>query len=343
MEWVTVARARLHRSSFEFRVMSYLMLFLIFVFPVAICVTQKYAGFRVVPVPVRSDTLVVAVLTIVRYQYEIRYWAEHFVHEYWKHSYAESIGFWGEEPENWTEFRGIPYNGLKIDTNMDRSRFQLCGKLKAAMLNFLENTTANWFVRIVGDTAINFDTVHDMLRDANEAYNPLVDSVIQGACLGKLNVTYLQGGSGFLFSRKAIVDIIDDWIWVNKTCRAMKNDDRVLSAYLPRANITFRDATNRWFVGHRFANYTSAWEAVSAKKTKVCPRDLPKSRKGCRSYLTRVRDLAFWHDRTTFDDFIGKIDKIRRVAGQNTYFYVLNNRPLICVSDEDHSGYRDDD
>jgi hypothetical protein len=122
----------------------------------------------------------------------------------------------------------------------------------------------------------------------------------------------------------------------------MKNDDRMISAYLERLNFSFYNGTNRFFVGHRFANFTSAYEAVTSKKIKNCSVMVPKSRKGCRAYYTRLSELAFWHDRTSFKDFIGRIDEIRRLAGKHIYFYVINNRPVVCRYEaEDLSGYYD--
>jgi hypothetical protein len=202
----------------------------------------------------------------------------------------------------------------------------------------LYHTTSGWFFRIVGDTAINYNTVPFLLDDLNREFDPMSDRVIQGACLGKYELTYIQGGSGFLFSRKAAYDLVNDWAWVKANAPDYKNDDRLLSVYLGRVNISWKQATNRWFVGHSFWNFSSAFKAVSFKWHRPCIK-VPKSKKGCRAYFTRVKDLAFWHDRTKFMKFIGKIDQIRSLAPDDLYFHVPNNKPMLCRGNGSISGY----
>jgi hypothetical protein len=134
--------------------------------------------------------------------------------------------------------------------------------------------------------------------------------------------------------------LLNEWGWVQEMAPEFMNDDRLLSVYLQYRNISWYQATNRFFVGHSFWNFTGAYEAVTFKGHRPCIKT-PKSKKGCRSYFTRVKDLAFWHDRTKFMKFIGRIDEIRTITPDNLYFHVPNNKPMLCVSDRPISGYYD--
>jgi hypothetical protein len=288
--------------------------------------------------PTHSDRLAVGILTMSWFAHNIRYWSTHFVPEFYRRDYGEYISFWGDEPKNWSLLAGVPYHA--VPPRGDRSRHALKSKLRAAFEHFLSETTAGWFIRIVGDTAINFEMVPLFLAELKRDYDPLTDRVIQGNCLGKYELTYVQGGSGFLFSRRAVFQLLEDWAWIEEMSPDFSNDDRLLSHYIKHVNISWRDATNRFFVGHSFWNFTSAWKALEFQFHRPCI-ERPKSKKGCRSYFTRVKDIVFWHDRARFMRFIGRIDTIRGMIPEDLYFHIPNNKPMLCRSNRSISGYYD--
>jgi hypothetical protein len=266
------------------------------------------------------------------------YWATHFLSQFHDTPYGDEIAFWGDTPLNASFLNGVPFHS--VSTAGDITRHQLASKLKAALEHFLYNTTSGWFVRIVGDTAINYKTMPMLLDDLNREFDPISDRIVQGACLGKFRLTYIQGGSGFLFSRRAGYDLVNDWAWVKANAPNYRNDDRLLSVYLERANISFREATNRWFLGHSFWKFTSAFNAVSFKGHEPCV-SMPVSYAGCRAHFTRVKDLVFWHDRAPFKEFIGRIDEIRALAADDLYFHVPYTNPVLCQGNGSISGYYD--
>jgi hypothetical protein len=279
--------------------------------------------------PWSGGKITIAILCKTMFSNEIRYWSDHFVPQFYSHNYSDHIGFWSDRPQDPSGFAGVTL--YPVDTTGDISRHELGAKLRSAIDRFLHNTTSGWLFRLVGDTAVNFETVPMVLRDLNSGTDPLVDRVIQGACLGKFELTYIQGGSGFVFSRRAAYDLLQDWKWFQDNAAQFRNDDRLLSVYLARVNISWYQATNRFFTGHSFWNFTSAWNAVRFKHHRPC-RAIQTSKKRCRVYFSRVSELAFWHDRTTFTDFIGRIDKIRKLAGADLLFWVPNNKPMLCTS-----------
>ena len=218
---------------------------------------------------------------------------------------------------------------IVIDEN-DISTHKLCSKLYAALEYFIYNTNSGWFLRLCEDTAINLETFPLFLSELNENFNPYIDTVIQGACLGKTNSTYIQGGSGFVFSRKAAIDLFNDFSWFRSMFFINKADDRVLGFYFQRIGLSPEDTTSRWFVGHGFRGRNSAIEAVTDLSGYI-PCDEPVSKKGCRRFLTRVKDITFWHDRVKFSQFAMQVEAIRSLAADNLYFYVPINKPVICL------------
>ena len=224
----------------------------------------------------------------------------------------------------------IPYHF--VNDPDDISTHKLISKLFAALKYFLEHSNAGWFLRICEDTVINLDTFPLFLKELNENFNPYQDFVIQGACLGKINTTYLQGGSGFVFSRRAAYQIYQDYSWFRMMTNINKADDRLLGYYLSKIGVPPANFTSRWFLGHSFWKQESALKAVTnVSNIEKCT--VPVSRKGCRKFLTKVKDITFWHDRVPFDEFVLQHEKIRAATPDNLYFYVPINKPVLCLGD----------
>jgi len=134
--------------------------------------------------------------------------------------------------------------------------------------------------------------------------------------------------------------MIQDWNWFLANVKTFRNDDRLLSAYLSVINISFYNAANRFFLGHTPAYYNWSFDAVMSPNITQCD-DLPKSERGCRPYFTKLSELAFWHDKGPFYEFIPRMDEIRKAAGDTMYFFVPINKPHLCRSKKQISGYYD--
>ena len=252
--------------------------------------------------------------------------------------YFHSMIFYGDSPLDFDKHHEYNFPFVPVQTKADFSRHFLCSKIKESLKHFLFETTASWYIRICGDTYVNVHNFPFFLSEINQSSNPFFDTLIQGACLGKEQLTYIQGGSGFVFSRKAAFDLYNDWDFFNMTCTEYKNDDRAISVYLEHINVSFYDATSRWFVGHRFFGFKSAYAAIvnatlrKSKRSK-CGK-APQSRKKCRAFYSRINEIVFWHDKTPFNNFIGKMDIILNYSTNDLFFYVPNNKPMICVANQ---------
>ena len=248
-------------------------------------------------------------------------------------NYFHSMIFYGDNALNFDKYHEDNFPFVSVKAKGDFSRHFLCSKIKESLKHFLFETTASWYIRICGDTYVNSQSFPLFLAEINQT-NPFFNTLIQGACLGKEQLVYIQGGSGFVFSRKAAYDLYNDWDFFNMTCAEYKNDDRAISVYLARINVSFYDATSRWFVGHRFFGFKSAYSAiVNASKHQLkrskCGKT-PSSKKKCRAFYSRINQIVFWHDKTPFNNFIGKMDEILNYSYDDLFFYVPNNKPMIC-------------
>lgn len=302
------------------------------------------------PLPIEGSNVIVkktnlthqvfiAVMTTSDHQKEMVILKQLLLPKFTQANYFHSMIFYGDSPLNFDQYHEDNFPFVSVQTKNDFSRHFLCAKIKESLKHFLFETTASWYIRICGDTYVNVNNFPYFLSEINQSRNPFFDTLIQGACLGKEQLIYIQGGSGFVFSRKAAFDLYNDWDFFSNACTEYKNDDRALAVYLDRINFSFYDASSRWFVGHRFFGFKSAYSAIvnaslhNIKRSK-CGK-VPVSRKKCRAYYTRINQIVFWHDKTPFDNFIGKMDIILNYSTNNLYFYVPNNKPMICIANSE--------
>jgi hypothetical protein len=274
-----------------------------------------------------EDKVYIAVMSGAPLRDEIEYTYSQWYEKLLYSGSCVGVGFFIDSPIK-TLAREVEYHVVRDPD--DRSIHKLLSKLYNALQYFIENTDAGWFLRLCEDTAVNLRTFPLFLDELNENYDPLTDPVIQGACLGKTNSTYLQGGSGFVFSRKAAIEIYNDFDWFREMSMINKADDRILGYYLEKIGMPAENITSRWFVGHAFLGRNSALEAVS-DLSGYYPCSEPVSKKGCRRFLTKVKDITFWHDRVKFKNFVTQIDVIRDIAPDNLYFFVPINKPVMCL------------
>jgi hypothetical protein len=75
--------------------------------------------------------------------------------------------------------------------------------------------TCHWVISTSDDAMVNLSNLKELLIELDQKYEPFFEPVIIGHCLfTPKHQPYLQGGSGFLFSRFAAKHILDNLkIW----------------------------------------------------------------------------------------------------------------------------------
>ena len=104
----------------------------------------------------------------------------------------------------------FPEKAPNIQPDINRAVKRITG-----MKYFLEQTNHEWYLSATDDVYIDFDGIDLMLEELEKEYNPLTDYVIKGHCFWN-KYAYLQGGTGYLFSRAAAKQFYEngaiDWI-----------------------------------------------------------------------------------------------------------------------------------
>ena len=134
---------------------------------------------------------------------------------------------------------------------------------------FIENTAYDWFWSLSDDTFILPENIPHVLNDLNSRFNTYKDPHIEGHCIGTGHETYMQGGSGYLFSRKAAEIFIENAIPFLK--RMTSFDDFDFQQIRKIMGVSPQQSASKFMSGHVFSNIVndSLYENLD-----YCPKDI---------------------------------------------------------------------
>jgi hypothetical protein len=225
----------------------------------------------------------------------------------------------------------------------DHSRHSLCSKLLVAMDRFLA-TRAGWMLRICDDTSVDPASFALFFSELLHFGDPLTSAIIQGEMIRKpyLDHAYPQGGSGIVFSRFAARELRDNFTQFVVNCQTSCNDDRATGLWMMNRRMPTGAMASRWFVGHSFRQ---CWAAVDIPKSlarvRSCPPQPPQD-SGLRRFFHRVRDIAFWHARESFEVFGVNASRLRKTLPENLFFFGSGANPTLCFGETKQLRYFDD-
>jgi hypothetical protein len=190
------------------------------------------------------------------------------------------------------EFRSI----FRLNRRPKRLRkdLDLSSKFFFGLRFFLENSSALWLYRATDDTIVNFGNLLPFMRYLNRQWDPLQQAVVIGSCIDTKRFSYLQGGSGLMLSRFAAAKLVDqrDSFLANLS----KPEDVSLTRLLAALNVSLREATSEFFIGHDIfpAHRRIVWQKAF-DRLPPCPDTASIWKKKCRAFVSPVNDLVFWH------------------------------------------------
>lgn len=265
-----------------------------------------------------------------------------WIKEFMTKSYCSVVKLYGVG-EIYTDNSAI--KNMYIDTQIipnDISRNHLCGKFIIAINDFLTNSSAHWFLRLCDDTFINMKSFSLFYSELNQNTDPTHDKLVQGNCLhkGKKTYAYIQGGSGIILSRYSAIEFNKSFDHFSKVCHYVKSDDTTIGIWLRDNNYTFRSMANRFFVGHQFRGFHKIIDLNNRSQIIKCPEVFPKNtRQVCRAFVTKLKNVAFWHDRAHFMNFLPYARDFVSNLTDNLYFYQEDVLPRVCYGSNITEGY----
>lgn len=115
---------------------------------------------------------------------------------------------------------------------------------------FIENTTLDWYWSISDDVLLIPDNILHVIKDLNSRFNTFTDSHLEGHCVYALDRVFLQGGAGYIFSRKAAELFIEKSIpfIINMTWY----DDAEFAKMRDQIGVSIPQSASKFMVGHLF-------------------------------------------------------------------------------------------
>jgi hypothetical protein len=205
-------------------------------------------------------------------------------------------------------------------------QYDIAQKQLSFLRYFVDNSSANWFVRITDDVYMNRWNLPDFLRDLNARFDPRKDFYIGGCCLDYVGEPLLQGGSGSVFSRYAAELFVSEGLeWLRTVAYY---DDWHMSRLLPKLGLSLFNASTGRFMGHCHRT----WQRLRywANVMKRCPElgKLPY----CKPLMTRLGDTTFFHDDMKKYDEFGWFNFIHGVPN-DVYWYQNGVTAALCRMD----------
>jgi hypothetical protein len=247
---------------------------------------------------------------------------------------------------NWTTFndteRHLLYPpdsyraAMKLNRRQKKFRkdLDLSAKFFFSLRFFLENTTDAWFYRATDDTIINFANLGPFMADLAAKWDPLTQSVVVGNCIDLKRFSYLQGGVGILFSRVAASRIASKLEWF--MTQLNRPEDVYLTNLLNATGVTLYQATSEFFIGHDiYSDHRHMfWNHTLDKLLPECPNLNDIWAKSCRTFVSPLADLVFWHQEGKNKTLDQTIMFSKWVMSQPRWvnWWLNRGRPWLCRS-----------
>ncbi|KAH0786743.1 hypothetical protein GPJ56_009375 [Histomonas meleagridis] len=208
-----------------------------------------------------------------------------------------------------------------------------------ALSYFLYETDYRWLHRGADDNAINVKHIESYYESLEMKYDPLTEPVILGSCVKRPSTKgFLQGGAGYLYSRKAVELMLPLYEDVIFHCKVA--EDVCHNEFLHRLNISIVEATSFNFLGHSFGDedlrriYNGDFTNLPACPEEKYPQDIEL----CGSFHGPLDRVYFLHQHygMDVDKLIERSQKTFAVNDNTVHYYFPDLRfPKLCRATKD--------
>lgn len=173
---------------------------------------------------------------------------------------------------------------------------------------------------------LTFQNLEKLVGDLEERFDPITMPVLKGHCVSYcVQKYYLQGGSGFVFSRKAAEILFQsrsEW-----GSNVTFFDDYLASVWCSILKIDHKDTASGGFVGHFFPeNEKQIIRNYEYHNLPDCPKKYRNHH--CGNTMYRLNEISVTHDAEKgrpYPHYEGFTK-----APSNIYFYMDTCYPKIC-------------
>ena len=123
---------------------------------------------------------------------------------------------------------------------------------------FIQNTSYKWLWSLSDDVHIKIENIIPFIQELNSKYNTIRDHVLLGHCVTsrKNKFEYLQGGTGYVLSRKTAQALIDRGIdYINNVIVA---EDYAFVDFRKSLGLTANQTASPYIYGHVYGDFRKA-------------------------------------------------------------------------------------
>ena len=165
-----------------------------------------------------------------------------------------------------------------------------------------------------------------MIKWLNKKYDARRDIVAKGNVIDTLISPFLQGGSGFIISRRAAEEIILYKKWILYEAELV--DDIRFSDVWKIIGVRMNEANSGFFLGHQFKGEMEILINRQYWKIPMCPSFNPQQT--CGSRFHHLRDLTVLHTIWNHTQLKLAANSIFKHVPSNIYWHQNGMFPIIC-------------
>jgi hypothetical protein len=195
---------------------------------------------------------------------------------------------------------------------------------------FYFNTTAPWYILMTDNAFLFLENLREMLADLTRRWRAVEHSVVLGNCMSTSGQTFLQGGTGWLMSRKAVGNFLQiSEKWFESTSTA---EDVHFALAVKEMNVSIQEAASPYFLGqYLHIKDFDIMEFFNFERLRKCPNPVQILCRACKPFVAPFRKIVFFHHLSS--------TRIRRLPfpmstyPENLGWFMCGDFPQFCLMD----------
>lgn len=189
---------------------------------------------------------------------------------------------------------------------------------------FYEKTNYDWYWSATDDLYIDIPNLHRLMESLESKYNPRKDIVYKAHTIYNKGVYYPQGGTGYIFSRKAVGEFLKFGLDFVKNIT--KWDDYEFWRLRKIFNLSIKDVSTHYMYGQGFS-FKNLTDPKQLDNLKECPMEFPLQ--GIYDFAAPMCDMVAYHSIFQFYDCYRNL----RIAAMNNprmHYYIGHMDVYFC-------------
>ena len=192
----------------------------------------------------------------------------------------------------------------------------------------VENTDADWVISLTDDALVNVYKLEEMINEFKQKGNPRTTPLVFGNCIDVTDYSFLQGGAGWIISRKAaeMIYSLRDWVIDEQWCP----DDVRFGQVIRRIGLRLCDTATGRFLGHQFYFGINMVDLIKKNYSAVPQCEAINPQMTCGKQYHRLKDLVVYHTIWNDTELLLAGESLFEYTPSNIYWYQNFMFPGVC-------------